>query len=100
VQSDQIPSAANPSGQNWSRTNDAALDAACKTGGSTVDVAKRIAAYKTVQTEWRDYNPLIQMYERPDVFAHATYFGNFTPSVNTCLAICNATDWFKVGGKA
>ena len=100
VQSDQIPSAANPSGQNWSRTSDPKLDAACKTGGGTVDVTKRIAAYKEVQTEWRDYNPLVQMYERPDVFAHATYFGNFTPSVNTCLAVCNATDWFKVGGKA
>jgi peptide/nickel transport system substrate-binding protein len=100
VLSDQIPSAASPSGQNWSRTTDPKLDAACKTGAGTVDVTKRIAAYKDVQTEWRDYEPLVQMYERPDVFAHATYFGNFTPSVNTCLAVCNATDWFKVGGKA
>lgn len=100
VVGDQIPSAASPSGQNWSRTTDPKLDAACKTGAGTVDITKRIAAYKDVQTEWRDYEPLIQMYERPDVFAHATYFGNFTPSVNTCLAVCNATDWFKVGGKA
>jgi peptide/nickel transport system substrate-binding protein len=100
VQSDQIPSAANPSGQNWSRTNDPKLDAACKAGAGTLDVTKRIAAYKDVQTEWRDNVPNIEMYERPDVFAHATYFGNFTPAVNTCLATCNATDWFKVGGKA
>ncbi|MDQ6919077.1 MAG: peptide ABC transporter substrate-binding protein [Candidatus Dormibacteraeota bacterium] len=100
VQSDQIPSTANPSGQNWSRTNDPKLDSACKAGANTVDVNKRIAAYKDVQAAWRDTEPLIQMYERPDVFAHATYFGNFAPTVNTCLAVCNATDWFKVGGKA
>ena len=100
VQSDQIPSATNASGQNWSRTNDPKLDTACKAGGSTVDVAKRTTAYKDVQAEWRDAAPLIQLYERPDVFSHASYFGNFAPSVNTCLAVCNATDWFKVGGKA
>ena len=100
VQSDQMPSAANPSGNNWSRTSNPKLDAACKTGAGTVDTAKRVAAYKDVQTEWRDYAPLIQLYERPDVFSHATYFGNFTPSVNTCLAVCNGADWFRVGGKA
>ncbi len=99
VQSDQIPSASNAPGQNWSRTNDPKLDNACKAGSGTVDTAKRVSAYKEVQAEWRDYTPLIQLYERPDVFSHATYFENFTPSVNTCLAVCNATDWFKVGGK-
>jgi hypothetical protein len=24
----------------------------------------------------------------------APYFGNFTPSVNSCIAVCNAADWF------
>jgi len=100
VESTQIPSSANAAGQNWSRANDPALDTACKTGYSTVDQNARIAAYKTVQSEWRDYLPTTQLYERPDVFTHSTKFGNFAPSVNTCLATCNAADWYNTAGKS
>ena len=100
VYSSQVPSAANSSGQNWTRANDPALDDACKAGANEVDIAKRVTIYKTVQTEWRDYEPTISLYERPDVFSHATNFGNFAPAVNSCLATCNAADWFNTKGKA
>ncbi len=100
VESSQIPTDANPSGQNWSRANDSQLDTLCQQGAQEVDINKRIEIYKKVQTEWKDYLPTIEMYERPDVFTHSTNFGNFAPSVNTCLAVCNAADWFNTKGKS
>jgi peptide/nickel transport system substrate-binding protein len=100
VESSQIPTAANPSGQNWAQVSDPALDSACSAGATEVDTTKRIADYKMVQTEWKDFLPTIELYERPDVFSHASNFGNFAPAVNTCLAVCNATDWFNTKGKS
>jgi len=99
VQSDQIGSPANPSGQNYGQTNDPKMDDLCKQGAATVDLAKRVEIYKKVQAEWKDFTPTISLYERPDVFSHSANFGNFAPSVNTCLAVCNATDWFNKAGK-
>ena len=99
VQTDQIPTAANPSGSNWGRSSDPKMDDLCKQGAATVDLNKRVGIYKQLQTEWRDFTPTISLYERPDVFSHSANFGNFAPSVNTCLAICNATDWFNKAGK-
>jgi peptide/nickel transport system substrate-binding protein len=100
VESGQIPTAANPAGQNWSQANDPTLDSLCLQGAGEVDVTKRIAIYKQVQAEWKDFLPTIELYERPDVFSHATNFGNFAPSVNTCLAVCNGADWFNTKGKS
>ncbi len=65
-----------------------------------MDTTKRIADYKMVQTEWKDFLPTIELYERPDVFSHASNFGNFAASVNTCLAVCNGADWFNTKGKS
>jgi len=100
VESSQIPTNANPSGQNWGRANDPTLDSLCLQGASVVDVTQRIAIYKQVQAEAKDYVGYIELYERPDVFAVADNFGNFFPTVNTCLATCNASDWFNTKGKS
>ena len=93
--SDQIPTDANPSGGNWDRTNDPVFDQDCKTGRSTIDDSKRTAAYKSLQEEYHKYQPWAILYIRPDVFSYNPSFGNFTPEVNLCLAVCNAVDWFK-----
>jgi peptide/nickel transport system substrate-binding protein len=90
----QIPTAANPSGQNWDRINDPKLTSLFTQGEQEIDIQKRISIYKQVQTEWRDYAPTIQMYERPDVFGVGSAFGNFYPAVNICISTCNAADWF------
>ena len=95
AQSNQIPTPANPSGQNWGRISDPKLDDLCAQGSATIDVAKRITIYNQVQAEWRATTATIGLYERPDVFTQATYFKNFFPTVNTCLAVCNAVDWFR-----
>jgi peptide/nickel transport system substrate-binding protein len=100
IESSQIPTSANPAGQNWARATDPQLDTLCKQGANEVDITKRVAIYKQLQAEWKDYAPTLQMYERPDVFSHSTNYGNFAPAVNTCLATCNAADWFNTKGKS
>ena len=100
VESGQIPTDANPAGQNWARANDSQLDTLCQQGAQEVDTSKRVEIYKKVQAEWKDYLPTIELYERPDVFTHSNNFGNFAPAVNTCLATCNAADWFNTKGKS
>ncbi len=100
VEIGQIPTAANPSGSNWAEANDTKLDSLCLSGAQEVDITKRVAIYKQVQAEWKDYLPTIELYERPDVFSHAANFGNFAPAVNGCLAICNGADWFNTKGKS
>jgi peptide/nickel transport system substrate-binding protein len=95
--SDQIPTNANPAGQNWDRINDPAIDKACHDGANNLDVSKRQASYNDLQTEYHKYQPWGILYVRPDVFSHDTSFGNFFPSVNTCLAVCTAADWYRKG---
>lgn len=93
----QIPTATNPSGLNWNRMNDPKLTDLFLQGETTIDISKREDIYKKAQAEWRDYTPTIQLYERPDVYGVDNVFGNFFPSVNTCLATCNAPDWYHKG---
>jgi peptide/nickel transport system substrate-binding protein len=100
VESALIPTAANPSGGNYSQVNDPTIDQLCKQGSGEVDITKRIAIYKQVQAEWRDFTPTISLYERPDVYSKVANFGNFAPTVNLCLATCNAADWFNTKGKS
>ena len=95
--SGQIPTSDSPTGQNWNRVSDPKLDQLLTAGENEIDISKRIGIYKDVQTEWRDFLPTIELYERPDVFAVSNSFGNFFPTVNTCLATCNADDWFHKG---
>src|SRR5438270_5926048 len=95
--SGQIPTAASPTGQNWNRVNDPKLDQLLTAGENEIDITKRTGIYKDVQTEWRDLLPTIELHEPPDVFAVSNTFGNFFPTVNTCLAVCNADDWFHKG---
>jgi peptide/nickel transport system substrate-binding protein len=96
--SNQIPTAANPSGQNWDRVNDPVIDKACADGSNSIDISKRQAAYNDLQTEYHKYQPWAVLYIRPDVFSHDAAFGNFVPNVNTCLAVCTAADWFRKKG--
>src|SRR5712692_150099 len=100
VESSQIPTDASPSGQNWARANDSQLDTLGQQGAQEVDINKRVQIYKQAQTEWKDFLPTIELYERPDVFTHSTNFGNFAATVNTCLAVCNVADWFNTKGKS
>ena len=94
LETGQIPTAANPSGVNWSFIKDQGLDSLCQRGASEIDINKRISIYKQVEQEWKKQQPQADLYERPSVYTMATSFGNFLPSANTCIAVCNAADWF------
>jgi peptide/nickel transport system substrate-binding protein len=91
----QIPSATNSSGSNWNRVSDPKMDDLFSKGATELDIAKRIKIYKDAQTEWRDFVPTIELYERPDVFTWAKYFGNFAPNGNSSLEIWNSPDWYR-----
>jgi peptide/nickel transport system substrate-binding protein len=93
----QIPSAANPSGNNWDRMNDPTLTDLLTKGENEIDITKRTALYKQAQKEWSDYVGYFGLYERPDVFGVGNNFGNFFPTANTCISTCNAPDWYKKG---
>ena len=97
----QIPSPTNQSGGNWGHANDPALDTLFAQGANTLDITQRISLYNQAQAEWVDNAPTVQLYERPDVFSfNTTYFGNFSGSANSALAIWNMADWFNVKGKS
>lgn len=101
IETSKAPSASNPSGQNYSFASDPKLDTLCAQGAAEVDVSKRIAIYKQVQAEWKDFTPTTELYVRPEVFTQASYFGNFAPDVGApCVATCNAADWFNTKGKS
>ncbi len=91
----QVPTAANPLGQNWNRVDDPELDRLFAEGASTVELSKRVQLYRQAQREWRDYTPTISLYERPDIFSHAVFFGNLLAGATSCLAVCNAADWYR-----
>jgi peptide/nickel transport system substrate-binding protein len=91
----QVPSAENPLGQNWGRVNDPTLASLFMTGASRVDIPTRVGIYKQVQAEWAVFKPTIGLYEVPEVFGVGQFFGNFFPTVNPCLATCNAADWYR-----
>jgi peptide/nickel transport system substrate-binding protein len=93
----QIPSTDKPSGANWNRVNDPTLTKLMIDGENELDLTKRVEIYKKAQAEWKDFMPTAELYERPDVYGVGNNFGNFAASVNTCLAVCNAADWFKKG---
>ncbi|HYL08401.1 MAG TPA: ABC transporter substrate-binding protein, partial [Candidatus Udaeobacter sp.] len=90
----QIPTAANPSGVNWTYINDPTLDSLCQKGASEVDINQRVAIYKQMEQEWKKQQPSADLYERPNVYTMTTAFGNFLPTANSCIAVCNAADWF------
>jgi len=93
----QIPSAANPSGNNWDRQNDPALTDLLTKGENTIDTNQRVSFYNQAQKEWADYMGYFGLYERPDVFGVGSNWGNFFPTANTCVSTCNAPDWYKKG---
>lgn len=95
----QIPSAANPSGQNWGRWRDDKLDSLFTQGENTVDLNKRIDIYNQAQREWESYSGQIELYVRPDVFTYAPVFGNFIPD-SPNLGSWNAADWFRRTGSS
>jgi len=93
----QIPSGAQPTGQNWGRWRDDKLNSLFLQGQASIDTAQRLPVYNQAQAEWEKYAGVIELYDRPAVFTYSPTFGNFAPG-SPNLASWNAADWFHKAG--
>ncbi len=67
--SKNIPTAANCSGQNYTRVKSAEMDKAIDDAGATLDVAQRKASYAKALKILNDQNVIIWLYDRADIDA-------------------------------
>ena len=75
--SKQIPTAADCSGQNYTRFKNPEADKAIEEAGSTIDVEKRKAAYAKVMKALNDAYVIIWMYDRANIDARVTGLQGF-----------------------
>jgi peptide/nickel transport system substrate-binding protein len=94
MQSNQIPTSASPSGNNWSRTKNAVYDKACADEEGTLDTAARVTAFKQMQDEMLKDWTFVGLEVRPDVNAYAPYAGNFAINPTSALSVWNFADLF------
>jgi peptide/nickel transport system substrate-binding protein len=94
IQSNQIPTAAAPAGQNWGRIKNDAYDKACLDEEGTLDLAGRVAAFKRMQDAMLSDFSIIGLEARPDVNAYAPYVGNYAINPGSATSSWNAADWF------
>jgi len=95
MQSNQIPSATTPSGNNWGRQKNANYDKACADEEGTLDITARVAAFNRMQTEMLSDWSFIGLEVRPDVNAYASYAGNFAINPTGALSVWNFGDLFR-----
>jgi peptide/nickel transport system substrate-binding protein len=95
-ESSQIPSVANPFGQNWNRCQDPAIDRAFSAGGSTLDFGQRRQAYLDGATAWLKYGCTIPLFDWPEVVQRSGKLHNFTPNPGS-VDSWNAADWWLSG---
>jgi ABC-type transport system substrate-binding protein len=76
--SNQIPSEQTRGGRNYHRIPDPEIDAALQEGGSTVDEAKRKAAYQRVAERVNALKAHIVLYNRLDIDAYKKTIKGYT----------------------
>jgi ABC-type transport system substrate-binding protein len=94
-ESSQIPSSSSPSGLNWNRCQDPAIDRAFAAGGSTLDFAQRRQAYLEGASAWLRYGCTIPLFDWPEVVQRSGKLHNFTPNAGS-VDTWNAADWWLV----
>jgi peptide/nickel transport system substrate-binding protein len=99
IQSNAIPTADKPTGNNWGRIVDPAYDKACSDEQSSLDTNTRVAAFKNLQKEMTDDASIFGLYVRPDVNSYAPYAGNFKLNSTNALSVWNVADWFRKGSR-
>ena len=91
--SKNIPTAADCSGQNYTRFKNAEVDKAIDEAGSTLDQEKRKAAYATVMKALNANYLIIWLYDRADLDGRNVKLGGWKP--NTWQRFTwNVEDWF------
>lgn len=91
--SKNIPTAADCSGQNYTRIKDPNIDKAIDEAGATLDQDKRKAAYATVMKALNAAYVIIWLYDRADIDARSQKLGGWQP--NTWRRFTwNVGDWY------
>jgi len=90
----ELPGAANPGGQNWSRCQDPRLDQAFAAGAAAMAADKRRAAYQRAADEWLRYDCTIPLYLWPSVVRVTGRLHNFAPNPTLATDSWNAADWW------
>jgi peptide/nickel transport system substrate-binding protein len=94
--SSQIPTAANPAGANYQRTNDPKLDQMLDQGRTTLDPAKRSQIYKDFQEYFIDQEAYqVPLYIRPNVTLNDSTLGNFFPNPSSLGNEWNVGEWYR-----
>ncbi len=92
--SSAIPTDAAPAGENWNRCRDRQLDQALLAGDSSLDLAKRRAAYADVEKEWLQYHCTMPLFEWPQIDQVSGKLRNFSPNPGIQMDAWNAVDWW------
>ncbi|HEY9325145.1 MAG TPA: peptide ABC transporter substrate-binding protein [Candidatus Limnocylindria bacterium] len=91
--SKQIPTAADCSGQNYTRFKNPDADKAIDEAGATLDLEKRKAAYSTAIKLLNDAYVIIWMYDRANIDARRTELQGWQPNVWQRFT-WNVADWY------
>ena len=91
--SQQIPTASNCAGQNYTRIKDPSIDKAIDEAGATLDQDKRKAAYATVMKALNAAYVTIWLYDRADIDARSQKLSGWKPN-SWQRFTWNVEDWF------
>jgi peptide/nickel transport system substrate-binding protein len=91
--SKQIPTAADCSGQNYTRFKNPDADKAIEEAGATLDLEKRKAAYSTAIKLLNEAYVIIWMYDRANIDARRTELQGWQPNVWQRFT-WNVADWY------
>ena len=91
--SKQIPTAADCSGQNYTRFKNPEADKAIEEAGSTIDLEKRKAAYAKVMKALNDAYVIIWMYDRARIDARVNAVQGWQPNTWGNFT-WNVSDWW------
>jgi peptide/nickel transport system substrate-binding protein len=94
LHSSRIPGPQNPSGQNFARCADPAIDGALAAGRATLDQPQRAAAYRQFQVAYAKAGCEVPLYQRLDVGLSSERLHNFAPNPAGPGNTWNVADWW------
>jgi peptide/nickel transport system substrate-binding protein len=92
--SSQIPSAQNPTGQNFERVNDAGVDELLDEGRTTLDSAQRSQRYKDVQRILIQNVYVVPLFLEPNITLTSALIGNYLTNPTFLGNEWNIGDWY------
>jgi ABC-type transport system substrate-binding protein/serine/threonine protein kinase len=95
--SSQIPSAQNPTGQNFERVNNTDVDELLDEGRTTLDSAQRSQDYKDVQHILIQEVYVVPLFLEPDITLTSPLIGNYLTNPTYLGNEWNIGDWYLTG---